>query len=366
MRRWVAALALVIAPLPTPAASPAADARREAIQEAIRRIERESELYGGGDWNRWFAKLAPFRAALRKRVGEVTPYDPTAKGTIEARGALLEARGDPPLFETCPDMYLRHLYAPEDLNDYVQTRPALPAIKAVAAWLKSRSIDVIVVPVPKMTEVYADRVVAETPADGIVAPQNRKLLLALLEADIEVVDLLPLFLEARRSSPEPLYRPADPHWAQRAMGIAAVELGRRLKRYDFVRRAVAEPPGYTVKEWKEHQPGAGYPALNPEQKQRVEKALTSRRVYVADGSKRVFSDDAPVVFIGDSYNYGLMDLVAREINMPVRNVVGGGHTTTAIRDFVRDPTMLDNCRVVVWVNHFAAVAELKWDLPPLR
>lgn len=365
MTRWIAGWALVMASLSSCAASQPGEARREAIQQTMRRIERECEIHGGGDWNRWFARLAPFRAALRKKIGELKPYNPAAEGTVEARCALLEAVGDPPLFETCPEMYLRYIYGPQDLNRFVETCPAIPAIKAVAAWLKVRGIDLIVVPVPKMTEVYADRIVPETPPGMIVAPQSRKVLLELLKADVEVVDLLPPFLEASRSRLEPLYRPADPHWAQRGMRIAAREIGERLKRYDFVRRAVAERPGYTVSEGRAYQPGAGYPALNPEQKQRVERALTSRLVYVTDGSKRVFSSDAAVVFIGDSYNFGLMDLVAREINMSVRNVGGGGQTTAAIRDFVRDPTLLDKCRVVVWVNHAAAVSDLKWGLPPL-
>jgi alginate O-acetyltransferase complex protein AlgJ len=331
----------------------------------MQRIERECEVHGGGDWNRWFAAWAPFRAALARKVIALKPYNRAAEGPVDARCALLEADGDPPLFETCPVMYLRYLYAPANLGRYIETRRALPAMKTVAAWLRTRGIDLIVVPVPKMTEVYADRIGLGAPPGMVVAPQSRRLLLELLKADVEVVDLLPAFLEARGSSPEPLYRPVDPHWGPRGMAMAAKEIGERLKRYEFVRTAQAEPPGYTVTAGTEYQPGAGYPALDPQQKRRVEEALTSRMVNVGEGSKKIFSSDAAVIFIGDSYNYGLLPLVVREINMPIRHIIGGGHTTEAIRDFVRDPTLLHNCRVVVWVNHFANVSDGKWDLPPL-
>jgi hypothetical protein len=365
LKRSVAGWALALAAMCAGCGRQPGELRRDAIQQTMHRIERECEVHGGGDWNRWFAALAPFRAALARKVNDLKPYDPAAEGTVDARCGVLEAAGDPPLFETCPEMYLRYIYEPADLSRYIATRRALPAIKTVATWLKTRGIDLIVVPVPKMTEVYADRIVPEAPPDMIVAPQSRRLLLELLKADVELVDLLPAFLEARRSKPQPLYRPADPHWGPRGMAIAAKEIGERLGRYDFVRKARAEPPGYTVSVGTEYQPGVGYPALNPEQKQRVEKALTSRIVNVGDGSKKVFSDDAAVIFIGDSYNYGLMPLVVREINTPIRYIIGGGHTTEAIRDFVRDPTLLDKCRVVVWVTHFADISDGKWDLPPL-
>jgi hypothetical protein len=345
-----------------------AETRERAIQRTIQEIERECQVQAGGDWNRWFAQLAPFRLALRKQIEAVKPYNPNAKGTVEARAAVLEAAGNPPLFEPRPDDYLRYLYSVgDDLSHYVATRPALPAIEAVSVWLKKQGIDLIVVPVPKMTEVYPDRVVPETPPSRIVAPQNRKFLLELLKANVEVVDLLPLFLDARRDGAEPLYRPADPHWSQRGMLIAAKEIGRRLKRYGFVRQAVAAPSAYKVAQVDRYLPGAAYPALSPEQRQSIEGALTTRLLEVTPATKPVFSDDAPVMFIGDSFTRGLMDLVAREINMPVRQHWGAGQTTAAIKDFVRDPTSLHNCRVVVWVNQATAYCWTeKWTIPPLQ
>ena len=365
MKRWRAAWALALAVLSGCGPRKPEELRREAIQRTMRGIERECERNAGGDWNRWFLQLAPFRAALRKAVSEPKPYNPSAEGTMEARCALLEAPGDPPLFETCPTLYLAYLFRPMSLDRYIQSRRVLPAIKAASAWLRKRGIDVIVVPVPKMTEVYADRVVPGTPADGIVAPQARRLLLELLKADVEVIDLLPKFLEARRSSAEPLYRPVDSHWGPRGIAIAAEEIGQRLSRYDFVRKAQAEPAGYTVVRSTTYEPGSGYPALNPEQKQRVEKHLTAPQVFIDETPKKLFAADSAVTFIGDSYNYGLMPQVAWKINGPVRQMIGGGHTTEAIGDFVRDPTLLDKCRVVVWVNQFFSFSEAEWNLPPL-
>src|ERR1019366_10596082 len=96
-------------------------------------------------------------------------------------------------------------------------------------WLRSANVDLIFVPVPKMIEVYANKVVPGVPPDGIVAPHMRKLFFDLLSQDIEIVDLLPSYLAAAKADPEPLFMPADSHWSDRAQQIAAraTSAGRR-------------------------------------------------------------------------------------------------------------------------------------------
>ena len=106
-----------------------------------------------------------------------------------------------------------------------------------ANWLRQQGIDVIFVPVPKMTEVYPEYFTDHCPTDRIIARHIRQALLELLEADVEVVDLLHALQDERDKDPEPLYQPADPHSAPRAQAIAVRLVAARLKRYAFVATA---------------------------------------------------------------------------------------------------------------------------------
>jgi hypothetical protein len=53
------------------------------------------------------------------------------------------------------------------------------------------------------------------------------------------------------------------------------------------------------------------------------------------------------VLIGDSYNAGPIELLGWEINLPVCHLTGGGQTAQRFKDFLRDPGLLEDCKVVV-------------------
>lgn len=344
--------------------APSAD-RRESIRRDIERIEEECRLYGGGDWTNWFAKLATFRAELSGKIQAAKPFNPQAEGVFVARDAVIEAVGDPPLFEGSPAGFVRYLYSPTDLEEWVKTRPSLPAITAVSKWLKKRGIDLIFIPVPKMTEVYANRVVSSVPEDQIVAPQMRRMILELLKADVEVVDLLPLFLASKSQSKEPLYYPADTHWSGTGRMIAAREIARRLARYDFVRKAMKAPRIFKGEPVNPQFAGAVYPALSEEQKKRIEGWTNLTILGVTPLTPhQVIADDCPVRFMGDSYNIAVPQIVANEINLSVSDSSAGGQTSGALKDFLRDPALLDGCRVLIWINEAANFNSDGWALPP--
>jgi hypothetical protein len=337
------------------------------MRATIEGIRAECRRNAGGDWDRWEEQSSAFRADLAARVRAAKPYRSTAAGTsYEARFAVLEGKGDFPLFEAVPEHYLAYLFEPKSLEAFRKERP----VAAGARWLKRRGIDVIFVPVPKMTEVYAEYFADHCPADRIVAPHVRRLLLELLEADVEVVDLLPSFLEERDKYPEPLYQPADPHWAPRAQALAAKAIANRLGRYDFVTRALAGPaiskaalaPYYPV------QSGATFPGLTPGQRRRAERGQPRTFLSITGLDGRPFqpTPSSPVVVIGDSYNCGLQDFLVRELNLPLHSLGAGGQTTQKFKDFLRDPDLLKDCKVVVWLvcnSHLA----MSWPLPePIR
>jgi hypothetical protein len=218
-----------------------------------------------------------------------------------------------------------------------------------------------------MTEVYPEHFADHCPPDRIVAPHMRRLLLDLLEADVEVVDLLPSFLEERDKDPAPLYQSADPHWAPRAQAIAARAIAARLKRYDFVARALAGPAVSKAVEapYAPASRGSAFPALTPAQRRRAEQAQPRTCLVVTDlAGGQLMSPQSPVVLIGDSYNAGLIELLGREINLPVCHLTGGGQTTQRFKDFLRDPGLLKDCKVVVWLVSGHSLIN-PWPLPPV-
>jgi hypothetical protein len=327
-------------------------------------IREECRRNAGGDWDRWEEQSRPYRDDLGARVRAAKPYNPTAEGTcFEGRAAVLEGKGDFPLFEAAPGFYLAYLLDPKNMDAFRKERPVI----AGARWLQRRGIDVLFVPVPKMTEVYPEHFADHCSPDRVVAPHMRRLLLDLLEADVEVVDLLPTFLEERDKDPAPLYQPADTHWAPRAQAIAARVIAARLKRYDFVARALAGPAVSKAVESPYHPAswGAAFPALTPAQRRRAEKAHPQTCLTVTDlAGGQLMSPRSQVVLIGDSYNFGLIELLGREINLPVCNLHAGSQTTQRFKDFLRDPGLLEECKVVVWLVCGSSLIA-PWPLPPV-
>jgi hypothetical protein len=334
--------------------------RAAAMHETIEVFRGECVRNAGGDWDRWIADLAAVRADLAAKAKAAKPYDPGSTGYFEARGAVLEGRDRFPLFESAPAHYLIHIVEPASLDPFRHDRPVV----AGSRWLERRGIDVIFVPVPKMTEIYPEFFTDHCPSDRIIAPRIRQIMLELLEADVEVVDLWYAFQAERDTSAELLYQPADPHWAPRAQEIAARLVADRLKRYDFVVKAQAGPrickgPALPYPPASE---GAAFKALNPEQQKRAtEHQPRSSRIPRKFVSPQ-FNHTSPVACIGDSYNCGFMELLGRELNMAIHPLAAGGNTSDAFKNFLRDSELIKDCRVVIWLVCNSSLKN-PWPIP---
>jgi len=368
-RRFAAALIVFVCGS-TLAAEEAIRSRAEAISTALSVIDAEYRQWSGGSWTEWNARVQPFRNELAQKIAEARPNNPASTSAFfEARGAVLEARGDPPLFEIAPETYLRYLTEPVDVTRLAETHAALRSVPIVSRWLAARGIDLIFVPVPKMTEVYPDRVCATVPPGRLAAPHTRSIIHDLLLADVEVLDLLPLLLAARDAGAGSLYEAADPHWSKEGQMVAVTEIVHRLRRYDFVRHAMAEPPRFRALYAEAPSPQAGFGALNPAQAEHVRPFLTvlEENPERLDGGP-VLVPSSPILFIGDSYIGRLPPRVALRLNMPLSSMQAAGQTTEAIGDLVRDPQLLEGRRVVIWIVNAASVgrAAPDWKLPPLE
>jgi hypothetical protein len=335
--------------------------RAEAIKANAKAIEQECQRAAGGDWQAWVNQLAPFRKGMLAQIEQALKNPRTSSQRTVSYG-VLQAKGVPPLFDVTQSVgYL----SPPELADYrtwLKERTSIPAIVAVKNWLKNRGIDLIFVPVPKMIEVYPERVAENVPPSRIVAPHVRKMILDLLSQDVEVIDLLPAFLEARREDSAPLYLPADPHWSDRGQRIAAGEIVRRLRRYLFAKQTLAKPSLYVTEEKTAFFRGAAWDLLTEAEHEAIGDAVNTPVQIVkkkTNGESFVPVDDCPIMIIGDSYTdytrasfasgSGIAAQVSKGINQPVTVLTVQGGNLQPIKELLRDQDLLSQTQAIVWI-----------------
>lgn len=344
--------------------------RDVAIREDADAIRAECQRAAGGDWDAWQLQTAPYRAALRARLDALKTYPAGRSHHLESQYEALEGSNQFPLFEVAARTHLNYLYDERALDGFRRER----AVLAAHRWLRRRGIDLIFVPVPKMTEVYVEHFLDPCPADGVIAPHVRHTLLELLEADIEVVDGLRLFRQVRQPDPEYLYNTADTHWAPRGMRVMAREVADRIARYDFGAKARAAPAVVIPSVERYNLDGVhggvgsegGWTALNERQQQVAKKAQTMYQVsiYAKDNGPAYDVPRSPVFLLGHSYATDFREQLIRELNLLLRT--RGSPTTEGFADFLRDPELLDGCRVVVWVSTEQHLTHLRPMPAPIR
>jgi hypothetical protein len=346
------------------------DSRARAIRGTADAIRAECGRAAGGNWQKWQSQTEPYRGALKARLATLKKFDPPPAQWFDTRYEPLAGRDNFPLFEVSPREYLCHLYDPDGLAPFRKQRPVV----AASRWLRQRGIDLIFVPVPKMTEVYIGHFLDPCPPDGIIAPHVRRTLLEMLDDDVEVVDGFPLFRAQHDTDREYLYNTADSHWAPRGMRLMAKELTERIARYSFGARARSAPPVVKAEPGPFYIPGApiqghvgeltgqyGWLALTPPQQELAAKAqtLTTLHVTMPDGREPPDDPDSPVIVMGNSYVMRFREQFIKEVNLLVDSRWACGMTTQGFQEFVRDPKALEHCRVVVWIL-------TEQDLPGMR
>jgi hypothetical protein len=269
----------------------------------------------GQNWMAWQAATARYREALRVRVEELeesNPQIPTSKFPPAPSRYLkppLPPLDNFALKEVFAVKRLLYLCDPSTLDDFRSRKE----VQTASRWLAQYGIDLILVPVPTGTEVYAKHFVASCPADGIIAPHLRQTLLKMLEDDVEAVD----GFRTLYGHGDDLFRAEDMHWAQPGQRVMAKEVARRLQRYQL-------PTGE----------GTG--------------------------------DDtnSQLLLIGNSFVPGFREELIHETKCLPRTHWVNDQTTDAFHDFLREPDLLAHCRVVIWVTtwphmtHFRPLPEL--------
>ncbi|GEM_PF-5964273 len=134
----------------------------------------------------------------------------------------------------------------EDLDSLIENRPIAPsfmeAMKHLQAQLAERGTDLILMPIPHQGIVYAHRMQENLDAKSCIHPAYTEGLIQLIDAGIEVVDVLDEFRAFEDVSfPEHpgtkagVLHPGDHHWTSAGMDLGNKILAERLQRYAFCR-----------------------------------------------------------------------------------------------------------------------------------
>ena len=135
--------------------------------------------------------------------------------------------------------------------------------------LEKRGIDFIFMPLPPTPHVYAHDLVDGIEATNDYTPGWTKMLLQLLEHDVEIIDPIEAF-RAHSTDDLVIKWPNDFHTGDGGRLIAAKMLAERLQRYQFVRDVAPFKESYVIEEY--------------------DQPLTKTRIAVVNGQGKT-SDD---------------------------------------------------------------------------
>jgi alginate O-acetyltransferase complex protein AlgJ len=310
----------------------------------------EMEIKTNGDYPVWAKKDEAFRASFLSYVKAL----PTAQMGIKGKDNWLFFRGEAAYLNS-GDMSLQ---APD--------KNPIPQLVEFAKFLKSKNISLIFVPVPNKSDVYFEKLPVDNPPKDLyefVHPYARKMLKDMQAAGIEVIDLLPAFLEAKKEdakNKEAVYQKHDTHWTDRGLEAAAKLIADRVKQFAWY----GEVPKvkYTVKDTTFSRQGDIVDKLAEADKASFNAVdIAARRVYNPDGTAfKGANVDAPVMLIGDSFT-GVFELVdckaagvgahiAANTGIPVDIITSWGGGPLVRDKFYRArKNNLDKKRVVIYM-----------------
>lgn len=320
-------------------------AKKNSKSSNINRINDELKQYGDGNWEKWAESLAGFRQdveqMLKDRPAEI-------KGFIGKDGQLF-FRGS-----------LEYLTT-GDLRKQDNERDPYPAIVDYKRQLGAKGIDFLFVIIPAKTEIYPDKVSDKANPDSYVTPYTRKLILELEESGVEVVDLLPALIDARKQD-EAIYMPLDTHWSDSGLRLSAKIIGDRIKEYLWYNEVCPDPIQYKTKE-VEFTRGGDIRGMIPDDEKIKYRPMSLVAQQVLNPNDSFYEDDpsSPIVVLGDSFcgvfqveepkHAGLSSHIAKEIGMPVDLMVAYGSGPGIRKRFARRGSeAIAGKKLVIWTT----------------
>jgi len=321
--------------------------RGSAIELELAQVKAVIARAGG--WRDWSEILAPCHADIASTIETAEKDD---------QAVFTGPEGD--LFTTALTRFaLAYNVPPFDGGDVdIRTTSGYTAVVDLSQQLEKRGIHVLFVPIPQKEEIYPRSISALAPEGVPIYPQRYLYMEALLEAGVEVVDLLPALQTASENAATPLYPKTDLHWGNRAMGVGAEVIAARLRRFSFPQRAEdeafraerfhLEETGPLVKYFLPEARWADYPHL-------VDEGL---KVLLPDGQPYKYDhfEAGPVLMIGDSFMMrsrvggSWSARLALEIGVPVTGYMENQKgAQSAARILARKGTeFYQERRVIVW------------------
>jgi alginate O-acetyltransferase complex protein AlgJ len=240
-----------------------------------------------------------------------------------------------------------YILAP-DLSHQSQNKNPLPYLSEFKKYLDGIGINFLFVAVPCKEELYYQELGIQT-TGAIVAPNGRKMLSDLQKNGIEVIDLLPRFLEAKTAdalSTETVYQKQDTHWTNRGLQVAANLIADRIKQYAWYDAYQNQKKPYT-----------GFDTTFLRQGDIVERipeaarinyaadTLDARQIITPEGKKYKPDPTGPILLIGDSFT-GVFELVdcksagvganiAEKSGLPVDILTGWGGGPMIMNKMIR-------------------------------
>jgi hypothetical protein len=248
----------------------------------------------------------------------------------------------------------------------------LPAIVDFHQQLKKAGVGLLVVPVPAKVAVYPERLatgIDRPPTDSLrFDPYQRQFYDVLKDHGVNVLDLLPLFVE-HRGDESAMYCRTDSHWSPAAVALAAEAIAVEAKRQGWWQSG--DKPRYETQDQQLTLTGDLARMLNESQPERETLRLTSVGERKASGIEPLKPDRAsPVLLMGDSHTLvfhdpelfargaGLPDHLALRLATPVdlMGVRGSGATATRI-ELLRRRDNLQGKKLVIWCFSFREFTE---------
>ncbi|MDQ2644927.1 MAG: hypothetical protein M3020_14015 [Myxococcota bacterium] len=348
-------------PLLLPKTKPSPDATR------LLPVLKAEVAAHGGSYEAWAKELSPLHERIRERIRKT----PKAVKALEGNDGFLFFRQS------------LSFVVSGDIERQRRGKNPLPVIVEFKKELEARGVDFLFVPVPTKAEIFPDRVddAGKAFVGKPIQPYFRKFLASLSSAGVEVVDLLPAFLAARRENAkglEPIYQRQDTHWTDRGLRIAADLLAARLKKYPWYTALGPHARRYSVKEASFERFGDLHSRLPEPRKSHYQpEKLRAEQVLAPGGGFYEDDEQSPIVVLGDSYTgvYQLMDAehaglsahLARAVGYPADLVMSyGGGPNVRNKLLRRGKDALETKRLVIWVMTARDLYDYWEDWEPLK
>lgn len=193
----------------------------------------------------------------------------------------------------------------------------LPRLLELKHYLDSIGVQLLVVPVPVKEEIYAERLVAGTPADLCVNPAGREFTREMLAAGLDVLDIYPALMAAKAGDEPPhfSYQRYDTHWSLPGMLAAMEQLAARVTQYSWYGDAGAKPGSLNMQETTTMREGDLVAHL-PDAEKAKYTADTLPAMKIFKGTEPYKGGkNAPILLMGDSFT-GVFESVDQKSGGP--------------------------------------------------